>query len=438
MSTAVHRPRSARRARPQLALLTVTAAFASMLLAANLATPLYAGYARQYGFSTAVLALIFAVYALVLIPSLMIFGQLSDQLGRRPVIAIGLGLAIGALALFAAAQGVAWLFAARAVQGLAQGMMSGAATAALAELAGSGGARRAALLATLAQAGGAAIGVALAGVLAQWAPDPQVLPFVAGMVTCATAAALLAVVPEPGGDRHGGFRIRRPRVPAEIRADFARVAITAAAVWAVAGGLFLSIIPSYAGRLVLHSQNLALLGLITAIALACSCLAQFSTRHGAPPAQAQAGGLITLGGGLVLLVLAAPTHSPTMLIVGTVLAGIGHGVAFLAAQDELTRLAPDGQRAEVSAAFYVCIYLGVSLPVIGIGVLAVLTTLFTAIVTFAIVTGGAALTVAAWHLAHRGQPHRGQPHRGQPQRGRKRSGPTRTRTDRKAAPARSR
>lgn len=83
------------------------------------------------------------------------------------------------------------------------------------------------------------------------------------------------------------------------------------------------------------------------------------------------------------------------------LAGTGHGIAFLAAQDDLTRIVTGEQRAEVSAAFYVCIYLGVALPVIGIGVLAVLTTLFTAVTTFAIVTGSSALAVAAWHLAHR-------------------------------------
>jgi hypothetical protein len=80
-----------------------------------------------------------------------------------------------------------------------------------------------------------------------------------------------------------------------------------------------------------------------------------------------------------------------------------HLLAFLAAQDDLTRIAPDGQRAEISAAFYVCIYFGVSVPIIGIGLVAVATTLFTAITTFAIVTGGGALALAAWHLRHRGQ-----------------------------------
>src|SRR6266702_2988418 len=103
--------------------------------------------------------------------------------------------------------------------------------------------------------------------------------------------------------------------------------------------------PTYAGQLVLHSQNLALLALVAALVL----------------------------------------------------------VSSVAAQDELTRIAPGQQRAEVSAAFYVCIYLGVSVPVIGIGLVAVATTLFTAVTTFAAVTGGGALILAAWHLRNRGQ-----------------------------------
>lgn len=385
-------------------LLAVTAAFSAMLLSANLATPLYGVWARQFGFSTAVLALVFAVYALVLIPALLLFGQLSDRLGRRPVIGLGLGLAAVALVLFAAATGVAWLFAARATLGVAQGMLSGAATAALAELVPGGQARRAALLATLSQAGGSAAGVLLAGVLAQWSPAPLVSPFVAGMIVCAVAAAALWFVPETAERQPGGLRVRRPRVPRQIRGAFIRAGLTAAAVWAVVAGLFLAVMPSYAGKLVLHSGNLAVLALVTALVLISSCAAQLAARRGAPPAQAQAAGLVLLTAGLLALVLAAPARSAALLVVGAILAGAGHGVAFLAAQDDLTRMAPRGHRAEVSAAFYVCIYLGVAAPVIGIGVLAVATTLFAAVTTFAAVTGGGALAVAAWHLRNRGRP----------------------------------
>src|SRR5438067_178095 len=163
------------------ALLVVTAAFTTMLLSANLATPLYGVYAQQFGFSTAVLALVFAVYAVVLIPALMLFGQLSDRLGRRAVIALGLGMAALALVFFAVASNVIWLFAARGTLGLAQGMLSGSATAALAELVSDDNARLAALLATLSQVGGAALGVLICGTLAQFAPWPHVLPYLVGV-----------------------------------------------------------------------------------------------------------------------------------------------------------------------------------------------------------------------------------------------------------------
>lgn len=369
-----------------------------MLLSANIAATLYAGFARQYHFSTALLALIFAVYALVLVPSLLLFGQMSDRVGRRAVIVSGLALALVGLLLFATAHGIAFLFAARAVQGLAQGMMSGAATAQLAELVGADDPRRAALLATLAQSAGSALGVLLGGVLTQWSPAPGALPFVAGMVVVAIVAALIFTVPETAPKRGGGFAFRRPRVPADIRGAFARISLTGAAIWSV-GALFLSVLPSYASRLVLHSTNLALLGLIGAIVLGVSALAQWIVRRGAPPAKAQAGGLLLLALGLAALVASAPLGSAALLVVAAVLAGAGHGFAVLAAQDDLTRIAPDEQRGEVSAAFYVCIYLGVALPVIGVGVLAQLTTLYIGVTTFAVVTGVAALAVATWHLA---------------------------------------
>ena len=68
-------------------MLKVWAAWLVLMAGANLATPLYAVYARRFDFSSLVLTSIFATYAIVLVPSLILFGRLSDRLGRRPVIA---------------------------------------------------------------------------------------------------------------------------------------------------------------------------------------------------------------------------------------------------------------------------------------------------------------------------------------------------------------
>ena len=80
--------------RPTAPFYIVAAALFVLLVASNMPTPLNAVYRERFGFSSAVQALIFATYAVVLVPSLLLFGQLSDRLGRRRVIAVGLGVAM--------------------------------------------------------------------------------------------------------------------------------------------------------------------------------------------------------------------------------------------------------------------------------------------------------------------------------------------------------
>src|SRR5205807_10089274 len=95
--------------------LTVWATWLVLMAGANLATPLYAVYAKTFRFSSLQLTAIFATYAFVLVPALILFGRLSDRFGRRPVILAGLGVASAALLLFAFARGPAWLYGARAL-----------------------------------------------------------------------------------------------------------------------------------------------------------------------------------------------------------------------------------------------------------------------------------------------------------------------------------
>src|SRR5881398_3138951 len=95
----------------------------ALMASTNLATPLYPVYAQRFGFSSLVLTAIFATYAFVLVPALILFGRLSDRFGRRPVLFVGLLTAGVGLALFASARSAAWLFGARAIQGLAVGMI---------------------------------------------------------------------------------------------------------------------------------------------------------------------------------------------------------------------------------------------------------------------------------------------------------------------------
>jgi MFS family permease len=364
---------------------------------ANLATPLYAVYAKQFGFSSLVLTSVFATYAFVLVPALVLFGRLSDRFGRRPIIVAGLVVACAALVLFAFATSVAWLYAARALQGLAVGMISGAATAALVELDPEANRRRAALLAGLAQAGGSALGPLAAGVLAEWAPSPLRLCYFVGLgLTVAAAVALLILLGEPEQGREP-WRIQRPRVPAEIRARFARVGLTAATAWAVVA-LYLSIVPSYASGL-LHTHDLALLATVAAVALLTSFAAQVVSQRWRPSLQAsQAVGLAAIALGLVVLVVASPLHSLALLVAGGLVTGAGHGVAFLNAQEELNHIAPAEHRGEVTAAFIGCIYALVATSVITAGLLALGASLAHAVAAVSVALLALAVLGAAWQF----------------------------------------
>jgi len=136
-----------------------------LLTGTNLPTPLYRGYEASFGFSPLVVTLIFAAYVAALVPSLLVAGPLSDAVGRRRVLLPALAVAaLGSLS-FALAQGTAWLFAARVLQGIAVGSASGALTAALTELHPAGDRRKAALVSAVASMGGLGLGPVLAGLV---------------------------------------------------------------------------------------------------------------------------------------------------------------------------------------------------------------------------------------------------------------------------------
>jgi hypothetical protein len=184
-------------------------------------------------------------------------------------------------------------------------------------------------------------------------------------------------------------------VPPAIRGLFARVGLTGALVWAVAA-LFLSVVPSYTSRL-LQTHNLALLGAISGLVLATSCVAQLAAGRTHRYARMQAAGLVLVAAGLACLALAFPLRSLPVVLAAALLSGTGHGLAFLGAQHQLDLAAPPDRRGEVTAAFYTCIYLGVAIAVIGTGLLTLQISLSTAVTAAAATIGAISLATAAWH-----------------------------------------
>jgi VanZ family protein len=220
------------------------------------------------------------------------------------------------------------------------------------------------------------------------------------LVGTVVAAGFVWVLPEPHDPNPEPWRPQWPRVPREIRRAFARVSITAGLVWATLA-LYLSVVPSYVGQL-LSTSNLALLGANSALACAASAAAQVvsqrRTRVGAGNGAGQALGLGLLTAGLLLLVGSAALHSLVTVLLAAVVIGVGHGVAFLDAQDELNSIAPADRRAEVTAAFVCVIYVLVGGAVVSVGLLGLAMALTGAVGVVGVVLAVAAAGVAAWQI----------------------------------------
>ena len=86
---------------------------------------------------------------------------------------------------------------------------------------------------------------------------------------------------------------------------------------------------------------------------------------------------------------------PRPLIVGTAIAGVCTGLGYFGNLAVINRIAPDAQRAEVTSTFFVMCFLGNSLPVIGVGLIASASSSMVASAVFACVITGFAIVALA-------------------------------------------
>ena len=335
------------------------------LFASATPSPLYGLYQAKFDFSTFVLTLVYAVYCFGVLAALLLVGRISDDIGRRPVLIGALLGLMASMVLFAAAQSEAWLFAARAVQGLMTGTALGAAGAALLDLHPRGDGQHAGLVNGVASAGGIGAGALVSSLLIQYAPDPLVTPFVVLMALVTVALAATLAMPEPV-ERPTRPRLRpqRPRVPRSIRGPFLLSSLGVLASWSL-GGLYLALGPGLVTDLMHTHSHLA--GGAAVLALAVPGALSQVLWHRLPARNAAWIGAAVLAAGMALTVGSLSTGSPALYFAASAVTGLGFGLAFLGALRSLTAVVPDAHRAEVMSAFYVVAYVSISVPTIAAG-----------------------------------------------------------------------
>jgi MFS family permease len=343
-------------------------AFAATMLGTTLPTPLYGLYQAEFGFSELMITVIFATYAAGVIAALLLFGRLSDQIGRRGTLLPGVALSAASAVCFLLAQGLAPLLVGRVLSGLSAGIFTGTATATLLDLAKPEDRGRATLVATVANMGGLGLGPLLSGALAEWGGDPLRLPFWADLGLLLPAAIGVWALPETVK------RAARPRlkpqglhVPPAMRATFIRASLAAFAGFAVLGS-FTGVAPAFLAQ-VLGVEGPAVIGLIVFAVFAFSAAGQIAVDR-TTPERAIRTGCAALIAGMALLAAGLAASSLALLVAGGLVAGFGQGLSFRAGLGAVNAAAPADRRAEVASSFFVVAYVAISIPVVGEGLLA--------------------------------------------------------------------
>ena len=111
----------------------VAFAFLAVLAFSTAPTPLYAIYQERDGFSTFLITVIFAAYAVGVTLALFFAGHLSDSLGRKRMLIPALLLSLVSATLFLVWRDLPGLLVARVINGLSVGIVTATATAYLAD-----------------------------------------------------------------------------------------------------------------------------------------------------------------------------------------------------------------------------------------------------------------------------------------------------------------
>ncbi len=350
---------------PMRAPLAASYAFAVAMLGVTLPTPLYPLYQQRLAFSTLMITVIYAAYAVGVLATLVLAGSSSDHHGRRPVLLIGLGFSAVSALCFLLAHGLPAIFAGRVLSGLAAGLFTGTASTYIIDLAPAYHHKQATLLAAAANTAGIGAGPLLSGLTAQYLPAPLRTVYGLDLVLIAAGIAALWRLPETAHARDHRLDLRpRLGIPQQARTMFTRAAIAGVAGYAVYG-YFLAIVPSALGH-EFAQHNHAVVGAVVFSLFAAATAGQLAVpRLGHQPALAL--GCLTLIAGMGLLAAALATTSLLLLTAGALIAGAGQGASFRAGLALIRDLSPAEHTGRVASTFFVVLYCAISTAVLAIG-----------------------------------------------------------------------
>jgi MFS family permease len=345
-------------------------------------------YRHELRLTAGEVAGLFLVYALTLIPGLLIGGPASDRFRRRPVVWPFVALSpLATLLLVLEPRSLAMIAVGRALAGLCSGVVFGAATAWVQDVSADEGpsnrpshglsVRRSALALT----GGFGLGPVVAAVLAQWAGDPLVVPYLPHLVIGTAAAAVLAGTPEGSAERPGRPQPAGRRwPPAAVRTRRFWLAVAPGSPL-VFGSVALAIVVLPEEVTSARTLSAGFAGLMTALSFAAGVAVQPFARRLPDMLAGAVAGLVCAAAGAAVGIAAVASADRVLAGAAALLLGLAYGLCLVSGLRQAEHLASPDERGAVIACYYALAYVGFATPYLaaGLGALAGKTGAFVAL-----------------------------------------------------------
>lgn len=336
----------------------------SFLAASAAPTPLYQRYALEWHGTALTTTEVFGVYAASVLAGILVLGELSNHVGRRPVLLAALAGQAIAVSLFAVATSFEPLFVGRVVQGLAAGAALGTLGAAMIDLHRSHGT----LASAAAPGAGTGLGSIAAGLVVGYLPWPAHLIYLMLIGVFVLQAVGVLLLLDSSQTRPGVLASLRPSiaVPPIARPAFFAAAPALFAFWALAG-LYGSLGPALARQLA--SSTSVVLGGMALFVMATFGVTTTVLRRDHDARVQLIHGIGALLVGVAGTVVAIEIESIWGFLAATAVAGSGFGMGLQGSIRSVVGLVEPGERPGLLSAVYLVSYAGLGGPAIVAGFL---------------------------------------------------------------------
>ena len=336
-----------------------------MTTGANMPAPLFPFYQRQYHLSALMVTFLFAIYAICLIPCMLIVGSWAKHYDPKRLTLIGVSCAIVATGLFLWDHQAWQLFLARSMEGISLGLFMGPGTALFIQQSPSTSRIPVVTGASVMTMVGFGLGPLIAAItLGVFSARQEDVSYILLLVALLSAWGGLATL-TPRKRILSAFESSRQTISFSTRTRFWRLYAPAGFTLFALNGTAIALIPADAAR-VFHTTNPLWAGILLFVVLGGGGVVQFS--HWPQDAvQRIRWGMGCLLAGAWLMIAASFLQSPALLLEGMALQALGGGWTFQAALYGVTHLTDFASTAVIMSWFYIAAYVGMIIPVLFTG-----------------------------------------------------------------------